>query len=48
MKTPAEEFNPLYYIERIDKPKLKTEKSNPDWKLEINYKKYYDNFEKMI
>ena len=48
VKPPEEEFNPFYFLEKIDCSLLKSEKSNPEWKLSINFNKYYKDFEKMI
>ncbi|CAD8044697.1 unnamed protein product [Paramecium primaurelia] len=47
-KSPQEEFNPFYYLEKIDQSKLSTLKSNPEWKLEIRFKEYYENYEQKI
>ncbi|CAD8135461.1 unnamed protein product [Paramecium pentaurelia] len=47
-KSPQEEFNPFYYLEKIDQTKLSTIKSNPEWKLEIGFKEYYEKYEQKI
>ncbi|KAL4503262.1 hypothetical protein ABPG72_000868 [Tetrahymena utriculariae] len=47
-KTYDEEFNPFYFMDKIDKNKLKTDRSNTDWKLHINYIKYFESFEDSI
>ncbi|CAD8133059.1 unnamed protein product [Paramecium octaurelia] len=48
IKSPQEEFNPFFYLEKIDQTKLNTLKSNPEWKLEIGFKEYYERYEQKI
>ncbi|KRX07968.1 WD40-repeat-containing domain [Pseudocohnilembus persalinus] len=44
-KSPEEEFNPNYYKSKIDQKQIENFSSNPDWKLHINFKKYYEQFQ---
>ncbi|CAK75155.1 unnamed protein product (macronuclear) [Paramecium tetraurelia] len=48
IKSPQEEFNPFFQLEKIDQSKLTTLKSNPEWKLEIGFKEYYEKYEQKI
>ena len=47
-RSQAEEFNPFYFNDKIDLQKVQNIKSNPDWKLNIKYQKYFEEFEKSI
>ncbi|EGR33574.1 hypothetical protein IMG5_048910 [Ichthyophthirius multifiliis] len=47
-KSEEEEFSPFYYLDKINVQKLQSLKSNPEWKLNINYQKYYEQYEKHI
>lgn len=47
-KTPQEEFDPFFFFDRIDKSKLQYLKSNPEWRLEISFKEYYEAYERKI
>jgi hypothetical protein len=35
-------------LDKIDKSKLKNYKSNPEWKLNLNFTDFYSDFEKGI
>lgn len=43
-----QEFNPFYFMEKIDKNKLKMLKSNPEWKLSVNFQDFYRQYEKNV
>lgn len=47
-KTYEEEFNPFFFMDKIDRTKLSSERSNTDWKLHIDYNFYHAQFEEAI
>lgn len=42
------EFNPYYYYQMLVFEKMKTTHSNPDWKLQLNFKEIFEENEAKI